>query len=85
MSLFEEEEAERKIEDQRGRLISLIKFERGEGKEAVKHCIRQPKEFCENVKALTRKKYCNFNNIFTAYRKQTKKLPQLKPGDVTVY
>ena len=37
-----EEVVEKKIDDPRGRLTSLIKYTDGEPKEMIKHCIQQP-------------------------------------------
>ena len=77
-----EEVVENKIDDASGRLTRLTKYNDGEPKEMIKHCIQQPANIGnKNARSLLEKKSGNPHSILPGYRKQIKMWPQLKPFD----
>ena len=76
------EQVEKKIEYPRGRLTCLTKYNKYGPKEMIKYCVQQPTAFgYDNVKELLEKKYGNWYNIISIYRKEIKSWPQLKNDD----
>ena len=81
MTLFHDQ-VEKKIEYPRGRLTCLTKYNKDDPKEMIKYCAQQPTAFgYDNVKELLEKKYRNWYNIISMYRKEIKSWPQLKNDD----
>ena len=71
-----EEGVEKKIDDSRGRLARLIRYNDCEPKEMIKHCIQQPASVgYKNARSLLEEKYGNPHHIVAAYRKETKSWP----------
>ena len=72
MSLFKEV-VESKVDDPRGRLITLLKYTSGEAKELINHCIQLPShEDFKYAKYLLEKTYGNPHRILASYRKEIK-------------
>ena len=68
-----EEVVEEKIDDARGTLTRLIKYNDGDPKEMIKHCIQQPANVgYKYARSLLKQKYSNPNSIVAAYRKEIK-------------
>ena len=77
------ESVKQKTDDPHGRLIRLLKFTDGEGKETIGHCIQQPSEIQYRIaKSLLEDHY---GNPQYAYQKEIKTWTPLKPGDPTAY
>ena len=73
---------EKRIEDPRGRLTCLIKYNKGDPKEMINHCVQQPAAVgYDNDKKLLQQKYGDRYSIMSMYRKEIKTWPQLKNGD----
>ena len=67
-----EEVVEKKIDDARGRLTRLIKYNDGEPKEMIKHCIQQPATLDIKMHDI---------HVIATYRREIKTWPQLRPGN----
>ena len=73
------EAAEKKIEDPRGRLIRLIKYTTGEGKDLIKNCIQLPaNDSYEAAKNKLYYLYVDPHRVIAAYQKEIKHWPQVK-------
>ena len=65
---------EKKIDDPKGRLTSLIKFRRGEAKELIQPCIQLlNSNGCKKVISLIERSYGNPHIIIAACRREIKK------------
>ena len=72
LSIFREI-VEKGVDNPRGKLTHLIKYNKGNAKEIIKDCIQQPPaQGFENPKILLERKYGNPSNIMTMYRKEIK-------------
>ena len=72
IALFKET-VESKVEDTRGRLITLLKFTLGEAKELINHYIQFPSnEGFKYASYLLEKVYRNPHKILASYRKEIK-------------
>ena len=81
MALFKEV-VESKIDDPRGRLPRLIKYNTGDAKELINHCMQLPSnEGFKNAKYLLEKVYGNPHKIIVPCRREIKQWPQIKFGD----
>ena len=81
MTLFHEV-VEKKIDDPTGKLTCLIKYNKVDAKEMIKHCVQQPPAHgFKNAKVMFERKYGNPNNKMTMYRKEIKAWSQAKNGD----
>ena len=80
MSIFQES-VEKKIDDPRGRLTSVIKRTRVEPQKLVKHSINDRADFYKNAIALLQKQYGNRHTLLSSYRKEIKLMQPLKPED----
>ena len=81
MALFKEA-VEKKIDNLKVRLTRLIKFTIGEAKELIQYCIQLTDSICYNQAiSLMERHYDNPYIIVSAYRKEIKKWPLIKPGD----
>ena len=85
MTLFKEV-VEIKVEDSRGRLITLLKYTSREAKEFINPCIQLPSnEGFKYAKYLLEKVYGNPHKILAIYRKEIKQWPQIKFGDARAF
>ena len=85
MAVFREA-AEKKIEDPRGRLICLIKYTTGEGKDLLKNCIQLPaNDVYEAAKNQLYHLYGDPHRVIAAYQKEIKHWPQVKHRDAEPY
>ena len=81
MSIFKEV-VEDRIEDQAGRLISLIKYTDGGARKLIKSCVKQPTYFgYQKVKMLLEKRHVDPHRIYASYWKEIKNWPPIKYGD----
>ena len=80
------EAIKKKIEDPCGKLTQLTKYTTGEKKEMVKNCIElPPKKRCKTAKQMMHQLYGNPHRVIALYHKETKKWPQIRPGDGEAY
>ena len=76
------EVVERKIKDPVGRLTRLIKFTDGEAKDLIKHYLHSTPDIGYNTAImLLNKRYGNPHLLLLSYRKETKSLSPVKPGN----
>ena len=77
-----DETIKKKIEDPHRKLTCLIKYTTGEVKEMIKNCMQFPsKEEYETAKQMMHKFYGDPHRAITAYPKEIKQWPQIKPRD----
>ena len=82
------EAVEKRIKDPQGKLTQLINLTSGEVKELVKVFIHQRPECAfENAMRLLGKQYGNQHKLLasSSYRKETKHMTKIKPGDAAAY
>ena len=77
---------EGKIDDQKGRLTRLIKYTRGEAKDLIKEFIHEDTSKCYDlaIKALD-DEYGNPQWLNSAYMRELKQWPKIRPNDVAGY
>ena len=62
---------EYKIDDPHERLVRLLKFNEGEARETIKHCIQQPVDIgYDRAKLLLQQHYGDHHIKLAAYRKE---------------
>ena len=87
MAVFDET-VEKKIEDPGGKITRLIKYTTGEIKEMVRNCIQlPPEEGYETTKQMMHEVIdCSISHrLITAYHKEIKQWPHIKPGYAEAY
>ena len=85
IALFKET-VESKVDDPRGRLITLLQCTLGEAKELINHYIQLPSnEGFKYENYLLEKVYRNPYKILASYRKEIKQWPQIKFGDARAF
>jgi len=80
------EVVERRIHDESGRLIRLLKFTSGDAKELIKHCIHEKEDECyTNAISLLEKEYGNKQLVINSYLDKLRSWPKIQSNDAKAY
>ena len=80
------EVVESNIDDQKGRLLRLLKYTKGEARETIRHCVQLSAETCYDTAInLLRKRFGDRHLILSTYRKELRNWQPLRYNDASAF